>query len=69
VDDDTILYVHVVANTDVMHIASHHGVKPNTAVITHFHFTDDCSIFGNETVGSEFRRDTFDRINESHYFN
>jgi hypothetical protein len=67
-DDDPILDVHIVADTDVMHIATHHGVEPNAAVIAHFHFANNSSIFSYETVFAKFRGEAFYGIDEGHGF-
>lgn len=53
-NDCTVLNVHLVTNPDVMHISTHHGIVPDTAVVAHFHITNDYSCFSKKAIVAKF---------------
>lgn len=52
-DDRPVLYVHLIANPDIMHIAPDDGMEPYTAIIPHHHVPDDDGIFCQVTIRPE----------------
>jgi hypothetical protein len=52
-DAGSILYIDPVADSDIVHIAPYHGIKPDAAIITSFHIANNGSIRSDESVFSK----------------
>jgi hypothetical protein len=57
VEDGPVLDINFIANADKVHIAAHHCLKPNGALVAHHDITDDGSIFGQETISAKLWSD------------
>src|SRR5687767_4457237 len=55
VNDGPVLYVHLVSYFNIVYIASHNSVEPDTAVVAHHHIAHYGGIFGNVAVLSKDR--------------
>jgi hypothetical protein len=61
-----VLDIDLIANTDKIDITSYDRVKPDAALITHDHVTNDGGIGCNETIITKLREFPFDRKNYWH---
>jgi hypothetical protein len=50
VDTGPVLHIYFVPDADKIHIATHNGVKPETAIVTGNHIAHNGGIGGNEIV-------------------
>src|SRR5690606_33841490 len=50
VNDYPVLNIHLIANPDTVNIPPYHGIKPDTAVISHFHIAHHCCIGSQKAV-------------------
>jgi hypothetical protein len=61
-----ILYIHIPADPDVMDIAAHHGIEPDTAVISYDYIPGNCGIFSHETPFPDIGPDAFYCLDKRH---
>jgi len=52
-----VLNVCPIADPDIVHIATDHGMEPDTALVTHDHVTDDDTRFLDKAGGGNRRLD------------
>src|ERR1700742_2590397 len=63
-----ILYIGVVAYTNIVYIAPDDCIEPNRAVITHCNITYNSCIFSNKAIISPGRAFIFYRQNDGHLY-
>src|SRR6266542_1014107 len=51
----TILHIHFIANPYIMNIAADYRIKPNAAIVAHYHITDNSSIRSYKTIIAKLR--------------
>ena len=61
VDHRPILDINFIAHPDAVHITPHHGVKPDTALVTHYHVAHNGGIGRNKTTFTPFGKIFFNR--------
>jgi NDP-sugar pyrophosphorylase family protein len=50
VDTGAVLDIYLITDEDKVYISTNDRIKPDAAIITHDHITNDCSIRGNECI-------------------
>jgi len=60
----TILHIHFVAHSYIVHIATDNGVEPDAALVAHLNITGNGGIGSDETIGPEGGEDVVDWENE-----
>jgi hypothetical protein len=63
-----ILDVDAVANSDGVHVATQHGVKPDAAILAHGHVANNDGVVSQETVLSNLGLKAPYFLDDSHYF-
>jgi hypothetical protein len=67
VNAGSVLYVYFVSDANKVHVTSHHGIKPNTAIVTHHYIADYSGIGSNETIFTELWLFAIDWKNDWHF--
>jgi hypothetical protein len=58
-DDSAILYIDLIAHSNLMDIAANNSLKPNTALVAHDHITNNGRVFCDIAIVSHLGRFSF----------
>jgi hypothetical protein len=61
-----ILHIYPVAHSYKIYVTPHNGIKPDAAIITRNHITNNSRVGSNETIVSELRIFIFNRKYDRH---